>query len=167
MPSHYKQKGIIGGQTNWRDPRYQKALLRGMATQYSPGGENALMSRIAGAHAGREFGTRIQLANTETTRLRDVFNNQMAHKRLNLDSHMFDQRRKDSRQSMNRGIWLGLSTSLLGGIEGRRRAQKIEASQTKRDAVWEEMLGMMKAERAKAMPTQEVIKYAKKKKGAK
>jgi hypothetical protein len=112
--------------TNYRDPRYQKAMLRAQA---NPVGTQGATDAVASQHALNEASIHNQFINMETQK-RDFKSSMglakgrlsLAKKQLAHDKKNFKQKLKDGRQDMNRTMLLGLGTAGWSFMEGRRRA---------------------------------------------
>jgi hypothetical protein len=112
--------------TNYRDPRYQKAMLRAQA---NPVGTQGATDAVTSQHALNEVNIHNQFKNLETSK-RDFKSSlglsrgrlNLAKKQLKIDAKHFAQGLKDSRQDLNRTMLLGLGTAGWSFMEGRRRA---------------------------------------------
>jgi hypothetical protein len=113
--------------TNWRDPRYQKALLGAASRPLATQGQ---VDDVASAHASREQQTHNQFMEIETGK-RDFKSSMglargrlsLAQDQLKFEKKAFKQSLHDKRQDTHRTMLLGLGTAGWSFLEGRRRKE--------------------------------------------
>lgn len=113
--------------TNFRDPRYQKAMLRAQA---NPLGTQGQTDAITAQHAAGEAAMHNRFKAIETQKRDFKSSLGLSRGRLNLakdnlkfEKKAFKQSLHDKRQDLNRTMYLGLGTAGWSFLEGRRRAQ--------------------------------------------
>jgi hypothetical protein len=112
---------------NYRDPRFQEALLSAGSrpTANVPG----VAAGITSAFAGQQQGVLTRFSELATNKRRFDSNLRLAQKRLAFEKTMSKQSLKDARDASNLGIISGLGTSIIAGLIGRdRRIKTAEAA---------------------------------------
>lgn len=130
---------------NYRDPRYQRAMLKAGANPLA--NIPAAASSITGQFAAQQQGIQNKLSQLFTAKRGFESSMKLARGRqeiaedkMDWQKKQFAQGLKDARQEMNRGIMLGLGTAGLSVLEGRRRAKLIEQDTALKRKLYEKLL---------------------------
>ena len=119
----------IGSNINFKDPRFQEALLRSGSDPRSTG--IAARQGITGDFTANQMGQLVAFHNLDTNRR--AFRNSMklAKSRSAFQNRYFKQSLHDARQEARLTRGLGIVGAGMSFLEGRRRAEL-----TRQDAAW-------------------------------
>ena len=111
--------------TNFRDPRFQRALLRLQAG--GPANRLGAQERLVGQFAGQQQGVQNRFAELAVQQRSFEDRMGLANRRLQFEKSTFSQRMKDARDKQRLGLIGGVITSGIAGLIGRDRRKKTEA----------------------------------------
>lgn len=132
---------------NYRDPRFQEALLAaGSRPRANVPGAAA---QVTSAFAGQQQGILTRFSELATNKRRFDSNLRLAQNRQAFEMRMHKQSLKDARDASNLGIISGLGTSVVAGLMGRHRRIKSQEAAAEQSAFNRKVLESQQAHNKK------------------
>jgi len=110
---------------NYRDPRYQNAVLAGNADPRS--NPSGVQANITANWAAQQQGVLNNFKNLAISEKNFNSRLNLAERGLRFDANMFKRRLNNAQDASRQGAVLGLGTSLIAGLIGRDNREKAEA----------------------------------------
>ncbi len=133
--------------TNFKDPRFQEALLQSGAG--GPKNQLGLSKQITGDFVGNQIRTKLAFGDLARNKRATEGALKRGYDSLSFQNKWFKQALKDKRQDTNRTFGLGLVTLGPAFLQGKARANDIRAESALRKELMERQIKALKGKEEK------------------